>query len=131
MGRNDTLEFEMTQGEDWAVQIFWTDEDGDPIPVISPCRMEVRDTTGALILQFADANAAATKPSVTITGSQGLLQLSCPTVYSKTVNPGMYLCDLWVTANNGVSPFTAQDVPVASGRFIVMPRQTIMEGAIV
>jgi len=133
MGQRENLEIELTAGEDFAAQIYWTDEDGDPIPIQEPCRLEVRDSAGLLVMQFATENAAsyATKAAIILTGSQGLMQISVPTSITKTVAPGTYLFDLWATTADGVSPFASADSPVASGTFIVLPRITIMEGAVV
>jgi len=131
MSQVEELEIELVQGEDFSAQIYWTDEDGNAMPCTTPGRLEVRDMYGAMLLQFASENAGsvATKAALVITGSDGIMQISAPRSVTTPLVPGRYLFDLFAVANNGVSPFTTQEVQVCSGWFIVSTRVTKMEVA--
>jgi hypothetical protein len=133
MSSSDTIEIWIDIGEDFAAQIYWTDSNGNAIPITSPARLEVRDSLGNRVLQFDAANSgsAATKAAILITGSEGLLQLSCPKALTKTLEPGRYLFDLFATNNSGFSPFPTQEVKVADGWVVAQGRTTVMEGALV
>lgn len=129
MAQRDQLEIDVDLGEDFAAQIFWTDEDGEAIPITTPCRLEARDARGVLALQFATGNTTSSEATITITGSQGLLQLSCPKELTRTLTQGRYAFDLFATVDGGVSPFTAQMQKVCAGWLNAYPRQTYMEVA--
>ena len=133
MTQREKLEIEMAQGEDFVAQIYWTDEDGEPLKIQTPCRMEVRNPANQIILQFdtSDTGNTATLAALVITGAQGLMQISCPKTVSKLVAVGTYPFDLWATLDEGVAPFAAQLTKVAEGAFIVSSRTTIMEVAAV
>jgi hypothetical protein len=133
MSQSEVLEIEVVQAEDFAAQIVWTDEDGAPIPVIAPCRLEVRDMNGTLVIQFAteNAGAATTKAALVLTGSDGVMQISAPRTVTDDLKVGRYLFDLFAVTSPSPAPFTAQEVQVINGWFIVTPRVTVMEVAAV
>ena len=106
MSQNETLEIEVVVGEDFAAQIAWTDEDGNAVPVVAPCRLEVRDMANNLVMQ-----------------------ISAPRAITTALKPGRYLFDLFAVTTPSPAPFTSQEVQVINGWFLVSPRVTIMEVA--
>ena len=131
MSQNETLEIEVVVGEDFAAQIAWTDEDGNAVPVVAPCRLEVRDMANNLVIQFDTTNAgsATTKAALILTGSDGVMQISAPRAITTALKPGRYLFDLFAVTTPSPAPFTSQEVQVINGWFLVSPRVTIMEVA--
>lgn len=135
MSQRDQLEVEMDQGEDFAVQMYWTDSDGKAIRVVTPARAEVRDTTGALVMQFASENAGntATKAAVTVSVNSGMIQLSAPKVLTRALAAGRYAIDVWCNVTTDDATFTGskEELKVCTGWLLTYPRTTIMEVAAV
>jgi hypothetical protein len=131
MSQSENLEIEITIGEDFAAQIAWTDDDGEPMPVVTPCRLEARDINDVLVIQFATENSAsaATEAAMELTGSNGIMQISAPRAVTDGLGPGRYRADLFATLSGGIDPFAAQQVQVLTGWVVVEPRVTKMEVA--
>jgi hypothetical protein len=120
----DTINFELTQGEDWIVQLFWTDEYGSPMTAASdPCQMDVKDGTGQLLAQFLPSNATASAPQIVIGNASGVIQITAPSAVTATWDAGTYNCDIFATYYDPSMPFTnqSQAVAVCSGLFTVLP----------
>jgi len=135
MSQRDQLEVEMDQGEDFLVQMYWTDSDGKAVRVTTPARAEVRDTTGALVMQFASENSAATatKAAVTLSATSGLIQLSAPKALTRALASGRYAIDIWsnVTVDDATFTGSKEELKVCTGWLLAYPRTTIMEVAAV
>jgi hypothetical protein len=131
MSQDTVLVLDIDAGEDFVVQLYLVDEDGAPIPIGANARMDVRDAKGALVLQFASENAGATatKAAVSITGSQGLVQLSAPKVLTRAIAPGSYRGDLFAEVAGAVAPFVSQMQKLVDAVVEIGPRQTVMEVA--
>lgn len=131
MSQDTVLVVDIDAGEDFVAQLYLVDEDGQPIPFGSQARMDVRDENGALVLQFASENAGATatKAAVSITGAQGLLQLSAPKAVTRAIAPGSYRGDLFAVVAGAVEPFTDQMQKLVDAVVEIGPRQTVMEVA--
>jgi hypothetical protein len=127
MPQLEQVVIEITQGEDFAAQIYWSDELGDPQSLTTPCRMDVRDTDNALVMQFKTGNTVASQATLVLSANAGFLQMSCPKEVTRVLQAGRYRFDLFVTANNGVQPFPAQVVPILEGWIDIQARTTILE----
>lgn len=127
MAQSDQVIIEIDAGEDFAAQLYWLQDNGDPQNITSPCRMDVRDSAGTLLTQFKTGNTASTQACITLSSTAGYLQLSAPNTVTRSLQPGTYVFDLFATLTGGNSPFTTQQVPVCSGYVVVKPRVTIME----
>ena len=94
MGQRDQLVIEMDQGEDFAAQLYWCDESGDPYTITYPCQMDVRDAAGSLVTRFYaiadnsvtnstfDTDTAGATPSTWAAGSNSAIQASTTTSYT-------------------------------------------------
>ena len=94
MPQRDQLVIEVDQGEDFAAQLYWTDDSGDPYTFTYPCQMDVRDSAGALVTRFYaiadnsvtnstfDADTAGATPATWVAGSNSAIQASTTTSYS-------------------------------------------------
>jgi hypothetical protein len=125
----DAVEIELTVGEDFAAQIFWTDEYGDPVPVAEPALLDVKDANGQIAMRFATTSDAATQPKLVISGFIGFFQLTAPSVVTRTLTPGKYLFDLFAAVADSAPPFSSQQRQVISGWFVALPRVTQIEAA--
>src|SRR5215510_1331108 len=69
---------EIDQGEDWSVQIIWTDDFDEPWPVIAPARLDIKNKAGAvqITLQTPDTEVPeGTIPDIGLSTDIGLIQL--------------------------------------------------------
>lgn len=126
---SDVLEIEIVIGEDFAAQIFWTSEYGDPIPVSDPVLMDVKDANGQIAMRFNSVLDAEDSPRIDITGYIGFFQLTAPRSVTSTLIPGKYRFDLFAAVAEPAQPFPFQVQQVVSGYVIATPRVTILEGA--
>ena len=127
MSQLEQVVIEITQGEDFVAQVYWTDVDGGAQLLTTPCRMDVRDADSNLLMQFKTGNTVSTQATITLSVAAGFMQLTCPKEVTRVLAAGRYRFDLFVTANNGVAPFTTQVVPILEGWIDVQARTTILE----
>jgi len=127
---NEILEIEIVIGEDFAAQIFWTSEYGEPIPVSDPVLMDVKDANGQIALRFNSVTAPETTARIDVAGYVGFFQLTAPREVTATLVPGRYAFDLFAAVADGNGPFANRQVKrVVDGYVLAVPRVTIMETA--
>src|SRR5882762_8563029 len=126
---DDILEIEVVVGEDFAAQIFWTSEYGDPIPVSDPLLMDVKDANGQIALRFSSVTDPLTTPVIQAAGYVGFFQLTAPAHTTRTLVPGKYVFDLFATVSDSSAPFPQQLKQVVSGYVVAIGRTTIIEAA--
>lgn len=127
MAQSDQVIIEISAGEDFATQLYWLQDNGDPMTVIAPCRMDVRDQAGTNVIQFKTGNTASTQATITLSSTAGYLQLTAPNAVTRSISPGTYVFDLFATLDGNNNPFATQLVPVCSGFVVIKPRITVME----
>jgi len=125
----ELLEIEIVVGEDFAAQIFWTSEYGDPIPVSDPALMDVKDANGQIAMRFSSTADPATQPRLDVAGYVGFFQITAPRAVTQTLVPGRYKFDLFASVSDSGTPFNRQMQQVVSGYVLALPRTTIMEAA--
>lgn len=111
----------LDQGEDWAAQLVWTDDLNDPLPVVHPCTMEIKSTTGAslLVLETDPDIPEGTIPDIDVSTDMGLIQIYIPTAVSTNLTVGTHQYDLFVTVDDGNTYSGAQLNRLCSGTFTV------------
>lgn len=122
----------LKSGEDFTGRITWRGDQGQPIPVQAPLRMQVRDTDGQLILNFVDTSyvsGSVVKQGYLLANSNnGHIDIFVPWEVTKQLPAGSYVFDLFVAVNlpGYDNPFENKDASmrkeVVSGRFMVHPR---------
>jgi hypothetical protein len=116
------------QGEDWTSQVVWTDELDEPIPVVHPCRLDVKTQAGQTVLSLESVvePEESVIPGIHLSTEIGLLQLHIPNAMSSALIPGNYHYDLFVTTNDGtfIGP---QAVPLMYGPVSVSKRVTVLQ----
>lgn len=90
------IDLEIVRGADYAVQMYWTSPDQQPFTVLSPMRMEIKDSVGNVLHTLA-TNEDGLGGGITYNSSTGLIQLEISAVDTKTFVPGQYEYDLFVT----------------------------------
>lgn len=99
MASIDVLELHIDAGEDFAAQVVWSDNDGVPFTVLSPCQADVVDSNGSVVVSFRSTYTnPITQALISISSSQdGFLQLTAPKALTKDLLPGTYAIDLFAT----------------------------------
>lgn len=118
----------ITQGEDFTAQVIWTDNFDEPIEVVHPCRMEVRNGAGQtlLTLETNPSLAEGEIPEIGLSSELGLIQLHIPRATTAALLPGVYVYDLFVTADDGDESTTPQVTRLFFGPVTVNKRITRM-----
>lgn len=95
----ENLPLVINQGEDWTVQIIWTDSFDEPLPVIHPCRMSIKSQAGQTLAELeTDPDIPEGEvPTIALSSEQGLLQLHIAAEQTAAMPPGFYHYDLFVT----------------------------------
>ena len=97
----------INQGEDWTVDIVWTDNYDEPMAVVHPCRLEIKNRQGQTLVSLeSDPDIPeGTIPGINISTDIGLMQFHIPREQTSALPPGEYHYDLFasVTDNNEYS----------------------------
>lgn len=128
MASDGYLPMELKQGEDWTSQVIWTDDFDEPLPVVHPCRMDIKSTTGQMIHQL-ETNPDIPDgeiPSIALSTEMGLVQLHIPNAVTSSILPGEYYYDLFVTVDDGTSYPGPQIISLSYGPVSVFKRFTQM-----
>ena len=99
-GRCDLI---IEQGEDWACQFQFLDDYDNAKQLINPARMDIVDSIGQILysLMTEDDPDPDVIPSLTISGSIGLIQAFIPASVTNSFPPGQYKYDLFTTQDDG------------------------------
>ena len=95
----------INQGEDWTSEVVWTDNYDEPIPVVHPCRMDIKGLDGQTVYQL-ETNPDLPEgeiPSIGLSTNVGLIQLHIPYTVTQGLNPGEYHYDLFATVDYGTT----------------------------
>lgn len=117
------------QGEDYTTQIIWTDWADEPVPLTTPCRLDVKDQTGYVVLSLINDGSDipdGTIPDIAISDSMGLIQIHITREVTAAMPPGQFGYDLFVTVDDGGLYASDQATPLIYGPVNVSKRITIM-----
>ena len=117
------------QGEDFTAQIVWTDDFDEPLPVVAPCRMDIKDGSGQLLVTLetpASDLPPGDIPSITLSTDIGMIQLHLEDAVTAAFVPGQYHYDLFITVDDGGAYAGSQRVPLLYGPVSVQKRTTVM-----
>jgi hypothetical protein len=125
------VELIMAVGEDCAWQIFWTDEDDEPIPIADPVLADVKDANGQLVIRFSSQNDPVEDAYIEYSGFIGFFQLTVPRSRTQLLLPGRYSFDLFAAVADSSGPFSndRQVQQVVTGWFVANRRRTKLEQA--
>lgn len=125
----ELVPIDIYQGEDWTAHIVWTDDFDEPLPVIAPCRMDIKDSTGNLLITL---ETPLTDPppgeiaSITLSTDIGLVQLHMEDTVTAAFVPGLYKYDLFLTVSDEGAYAGEQQIPILYGPVTVSKRTTVM-----
>lgn len=119
---------DIDQGEDWSAHIVWTDSYNEPIPVIHPCRMDIRDSIGTVIhsLETDPDVPEGTIPGLALSTETGLIQMHMDSEVTAAMNPGVYFYDLFVSTDDGAVYAGNQISRLLYGKVSVNKRTTVL-----
>lgn len=124
----ETVPLVIDQGEDWTAQIVWTDSQDEPLPVIHPCRMDIKGLGGQILAQlYTDPDLPEGElPTISLSTETGLMQLHIPAEQTVAMAAGMYQYDLFCTLDAGDGPVATQVSRLLYGPVTVNKRVTAM-----
>lgn len=116
------------QGEDYTTQLIWTDELGDPQPITSPMRLDIKNPeTFNTVLSLETPVAPTTDiPEIAYSTDVGLIQIHIPRSVTAALAPGLYVYDFFVTVDDGNEYAGSQVVRILAGDVTVNKRITVM-----
>lgn len=92
----ESIDMQLVQGADYGVQMYWTSPDQVPFTVLSPMRMEIKDSVGNVIHTLS-TDGSDGEPGILYNSESGLIQLRIPAEVTATLPPGRFDTDLFVT----------------------------------
>lgn len=99
---SDSVEMEIIQGEDWTVDVIWTDNYDVGMRVLHPCKMTIKGSNGVLHTLVTNPDIPDGEvPGINLSTDIGLLQLHIPEEVTSEFEPGGYNADLFVTVDGG------------------------------
>ena len=101
------------QGEDWSIQIFWTDMYNNALPVVDPMQMDIKNDAGQVIYSMMYGVLEGTVETISYAGDSGFIQLQIPAAITNQFVPGNYYYDLFIS-----TPDPDSDIPVKRTRLI-------------
>jgi hypothetical protein len=120
-----------TVGMDFTFQLWVVDHRGMPLPLERPAKMTVVDRIGQTLFETADGPADNTvEATIALSTDNGLAQVTIPRALSDDWFPSIHSWDHWATIYDGESQGSfpkGQQIPLARGRFIIQPRNTVLE----
>ena len=120
---------EIYQGEDFTAHIVATDDSDEPLPLIAPCRMDIKSPQGATLHTLETPTEPLPDgeiPSITLSTDIGLIQLHIEDSVTGAFPPGQYHYDLFVTVSDGNAYAGDQALPLIYGPVTVNKRTTVM-----
>jgi hypothetical protein len=124
----ETLNLVIDQGEDWTTDLVFTDHYNEPLPIVHPCRMDIKQSDGTLIytLETDPDLPDGEVPTMAVSTEIGLLQLHIEDTVTAPFPPGEHLYDLFVTVDDGSSTSGPQRIRPLNGKVQIAKRITVM-----
>jgi len=120
----------MDQGEDWSVQIFWTDMYNNAIEVADPMRMDIKNDAGQVIYALQYGSLEGSVAVIDYAGPTGFIQLQIPSAITRDLVPGNYFYDLFVTMPDIDSDIPFKLTRLIYGNLVVQAKVTDLNGII-
>jgi len=117
------------QGEDWTASIAYTDDFDVPYNVIAPCRLDIKNTSGATQLSLMTPTTPppdGTIPDINLNSEIGLIQLHIEDTVTAALRAGVYKYDLFVTVTDDNEFAGDQRQRLIYGEVVVNQRVTVM-----
>jgi hypothetical protein len=94
---SNEVQINIKAGEDYTAQITWESDEGEPVPVVGPGRMEIRNDAKALLVHLEDtADISATQGYLSFSTASGVIGIYFPKAVTKTMPTGRHFFDMFV-----------------------------------
>jgi len=122
----ENLDIVIDQGEDWTTDLVFTDHYNEPLPVVHPCRMDIKAADGTLVytLETDPDLPDGEIPTINLSTEIGLLQLHIEDTVTALFPPGEHLYDMFITIGDGTA--TDQRLRPLYGKVQIAKRITVM-----
>lgn len=120
---------DLYQGEDFACQVVVTDQNGQPLNLIAPMQMDVKDRVGQLMLTLHTPTVTpglGEIPEISYSNDIGLIQIFIERAVTSEIPAGQYSYDLFATVDDNGAYSGDQRIPVLHGIVEVAQRVTEM-----
>lgn len=117
------------QGEDFTMQIVWTDDFGRAQKMIAPMRMDIVGPGNSVILSLTTPVTDPPDgeiPEISYSTDVGIIQIHIPKAQTAALNPGVYNYDMFATVNDGDAYAGDQQFRLLVGQVVVNQRFTVM-----
>jgi len=117
------------QGEDYTAQIIWTDDFGEPQQLTSPMRLDIVGAGNQTVISLTTPETEVPEgeiPEISYSPDIGLIQIHIPSEQTKSIPPGLFQYDMFVTVDDGDEYAGAQQFRLLVGQVIVNKRITRM-----
>lgn len=94
---NNEVRINIKAGEDYTAQIVWESDEGEPVPVVGPGRMEIRDGDKNLLVHLDDTDdVGANQGYLSFSTTSGVIGIYIPKAVTEDIAPGLYFFDMFV-----------------------------------
>lgn len=128
-------DLEINQGEDWALQIIWTDDVNEPYQVCHPMRMQARSASGQTLIDVYSVDQTVTQPGGTsptmvYSTEGGVVQVIIPNSVTDQLPSGVLFYDLYVSYISSGSSYLGEESDPVVRRFKLLQGKCIIEGRV-
>ena len=122
----ENLNIYIDQGEDWTTDIVFTDSYNEPLPVVHPCRMDIKSSDGTLVytLESDPSLPEGEVPTMNVSTEIGLVQLHIEDTVTAAFPPGEHIYDMFITVDDGTN--ASQRLRPLYGKVQIGKRVTVM-----
>lgn len=124
MTLSNQVDLVVAQGEDFGVQISWTDAANNPFKVFAPMRMEILHPTGSVAHTLQTSEVEDEPSTILYNSDSGLIQLLISSEDTAKLQSGTYQYDLFVSYQDNRVTGTVRRKRLLRGRVIVEGRIT-------
>ena len=124
----ENLNIYIDQGEDWTTDLVFTDNYNEPLPVVHPCRMDIKAGDGTLVytLETDPDLPDGEIPTINLSTEIGLLQLHIEDAVTALFPPGEHIYDMFITVDDGTTSPGPQVLRPLYGKVQIGKRVTQM-----
>lgn len=122
------INLDINRGEDWTVQLIFTDDQDNPMNLAKPFRMDIKDQAGVIVCALTSTDDPpdfqTTIPEIEISSAVGLVQLHLTSAVTDALPNGSFVYDLFGHVDDGDVYAGDQVVRFCKGRVTIDKRIT-------
>lgn len=94
---SNEVQINLKCGEDYTAQIVWESDEGEPVPVVGPGRMEIRDADQNLLVHLDDTTDVGDNQGyLSFSTASGVIGIYIPKGVTADMPPGRHFFDMYV-----------------------------------